>query len=211
MTIKRLGSAARLPAWPFAGRASRRVAWVGPRDASLVAAFVQGVHAVEPGTTILRQWSVDRPAACKESALTAVGRGATVIMAPHGLCAAAAIDGAHERNQPGLELSDFQLPERGRGTGRPRRGPRPLPRRRGHRLRCRERRDRALGTSIRCSRRPSPSRRVRSPSSWRAVDRSPGRIAPTHGGRTSSRAARDHEAVPGRARQRRRQLRSPPR
>jgi basic membrane lipoprotein Med (substrate-binding protein (PBP1-ABC) superfamily) len=92
------------------GQSNRRVAWVGPRDASLVGAFVQGVHAVEPGTTILRQWSIDRPAACKESALTAVGRGATVIMAPHGLCEAAALDGAHERNQPGLELSDFQLP-----------------------------------------------------------------------------------------------------
>jgi hypothetical protein len=92
------------------GQTNRRVAWVGPRDAPLVAAFVQGVHAVEPGTTILRQWSIDRPAACKESALTAVGRGATLIMAPRGLCAAAALDGAHERNQPGLELSDFQLP-----------------------------------------------------------------------------------------------------
>ena len=46
--------------------------------------------------------------------------------------------------------------------------------------------------------------------SWRAVVRSPGRIAPTHGGRTPSRAARDHETVPGRARQRRRQLRPPP-
>lgn len=91
------------------GQSEPRVAWVGPRDVSLVAAFVQGVHAIEPGTTILRQWSVDRPAACKESALTAVGRGATVIVAPHGLCAAAAIDGAHERNQPGFELSDFQL------------------------------------------------------------------------------------------------------
>ncbi len=33
-----------------------------------------------------------------------------MIVAPRGLCAAAAIDGAHERNQPGLELSDFQLP-----------------------------------------------------------------------------------------------------
>ena len=32
------------------------------------------------------------------------------MMAPHGLCAAAAIDGAHERNQPALQLSDFELP-----------------------------------------------------------------------------------------------------
>lgn len=92
------------------GQTDRRVAWVGPPDSALADAFAQGVHAVEPGTVILRAWSVDRPASCKESALGAIGRGATVVMAPHGLCAAAAIDGAHERNQPGLQLSDFELP-----------------------------------------------------------------------------------------------------
>jgi basic membrane lipoprotein Med (substrate-binding protein (PBP1-ABC) superfamily) len=92
------------------GQTDRRVAWVGPPDSALADAFAQGVHAVEPGTVILRAWSVDRPASCKESALGAIERGATVVMAPHGLCAAAAIDGAHERNQPGLQLSDFELP-----------------------------------------------------------------------------------------------------
>ena len=76
----------------------------------LANAFALGVHAVAPGTTVLRTWSPDRPGACKESALGAVAHGATVVMAPHGLCAEAAIAGAHERNQPGLQLSDFELP-----------------------------------------------------------------------------------------------------
>lgn len=88
-----------------------RVAWVGPRDPAVVAAYIAGVHEVAPGTTILRAWSSARPASCKESALGAIGRGAMVIMADHGLCAAAAVDGAHERNLPGLTLSDFQLPD----------------------------------------------------------------------------------------------------
>jgi hypothetical protein len=89
---------------------SARVAWVGPVDRALAGAFARGVHASAPGTTVLRVWSANRPAACKESALGAIGRGATVIMGARGLCADAAIAGAHERNQPGLQLSDFQLP-----------------------------------------------------------------------------------------------------
>jgi basic membrane lipoprotein Med (substrate-binding protein (PBP1-ABC) superfamily) len=104
----RLGGA--VAGFAVSGQTDRRVAWVGPPDSALADAFAQGVHAVEPGTVILRAWSVDRPASCKESALGAIERGATVVMAPHGLCAAAAIDGAHERNQPGLQLSDFELP-----------------------------------------------------------------------------------------------------
>jgi hypothetical protein len=89
---------------------SARVAWVGPVDRALAGAFARGVHASSPGTAVLRAWSAGRPAACKESALGAIGRGATVVMAARGLCADAAIAGAHERNQPGLQLSDFQLP-----------------------------------------------------------------------------------------------------
>jgi basic membrane lipoprotein Med (substrate-binding protein (PBP1-ABC) superfamily) len=87
-----------------------RVAWVGPRQPALAAAFRLGVHSVAPGTIVLRAWASGTPASCKESALGAIGRGATVVMAPHGLCAAAAIDGAHQQNHPGLELSDFELP-----------------------------------------------------------------------------------------------------
>jgi basic membrane lipoprotein Med (substrate-binding protein (PBP1-ABC) superfamily) len=104
----RLGGA--VAALAVSGQNDRRVAWVGPMDSALADSFAQGVHALEPGTVILRAWSADRPASCKESALGAIARGATVIMGPHGLCAAAAIDGAHERNQAGLELSDFELP-----------------------------------------------------------------------------------------------------
>lgn len=87
-----------------------RVAWVGPRDQALAGAFVRGVHEVAAGTTVLRAWSPDRPGSCKESALGAIARGATVVMAPHGLCAEAVIAGAHQRNQPSLQLSDFELP-----------------------------------------------------------------------------------------------------
>jgi basic membrane lipoprotein Med (substrate-binding protein (PBP1-ABC) superfamily) len=104
----RLGGA--VAALAVSGQSDRRVAWVGPKDSALADSFAEGVHALEPGTVILRAWSVDLPASCKESALGAIARGATVVMGPHGLCAAAAIDGAHERNQPGLQLSDFELP-----------------------------------------------------------------------------------------------------
>jgi hypothetical protein len=107
----RLGGIAAGLAAQEAGSRSARVAWVGPREPSVVAAYVAGVHHVAPGTTVLRAWSLSRPASCKESALGAIQRGATVVMAARGLCAAAAIDGAHERNLPGLALSDFQLPD----------------------------------------------------------------------------------------------------
>jgi hypothetical protein len=89
---------------------SPSVAWVGPRDTSAVAAYVAGVQEVAPGT-VLRAWSAPRPASCKESALGAIADGASAIMAPGGICAAAAADGAHERNLPGLALSDFELPD----------------------------------------------------------------------------------------------------
>jgi hypothetical protein len=107
----RLGGIAAGLAAQEASSRSARVAWVGPDEPPIVAAYIAGVHQAAPGTTILRAWSALRPAACKESALGAIQRGATVIMAPRGLCAAAAIDGAHERNLPGLSLADFQFPD----------------------------------------------------------------------------------------------------
>jgi basic membrane lipoprotein Med (substrate-binding protein (PBP1-ABC) superfamily) len=88
-----------------------RVAWVGPEERALANAFVEGVHDIAPAAVVLREWSADRPAACKESALEAVSRGATVVMAHRGLCAEAAIAGAHQQNTPGLRLSDFELPD----------------------------------------------------------------------------------------------------
>jgi hypothetical protein len=88
-----------------------RVAWVGPQDQPLATAFARGVHDIVPAAVVLRQWSANRPAACKEAALEAVGRGATLVMARGGLCADAAFAGVHQQNGSGLRLSDFELPE----------------------------------------------------------------------------------------------------
>lgn len=88
-----------------------RAAWVGPTDRPLAAAFARGVHDIVPGAVVLRAWSADRPAACKEAALGAIARGATVVMARGELCASAAIAGAHQQNHPGLRLTDFLLPD----------------------------------------------------------------------------------------------------
>lgn len=91
--------------------AGARVAWVGPEERALAAAFGRGVHAAAPDAAVLHQWSRSIPARCKEAALTGVGRSAVVVMAHGGLCAAAAASAAHEQNVPALELGDFLLPE----------------------------------------------------------------------------------------------------
>jgi hypothetical protein len=93
------------------GGQQARVAWVGPEERRLAGAFARGVHTIVPGATVLRAWSRDNPAACKETALGAVGRGAVVVMAHGGTCARAAIDGVHEQNRIGLQLSDFEFPD----------------------------------------------------------------------------------------------------
>jgi basic membrane lipoprotein Med (substrate-binding protein (PBP1-ABC) superfamily) len=89
---------------------SARVAWVGPEERSLAAAFGRGVHAAAPGVAVLHQWSRSVPARCKEAALTGLGRSAVVVMAHRGLCAAAAASAAHEQNMPALALGDFMFP-----------------------------------------------------------------------------------------------------
>jgi len=91
------------------GGLAARVAWVGPEETALAAAFTRGAQGVHPGTVVLRAWSAALPAACKEAALGAIARGAVVVMAHGGLCAEAAIAGAHQQNRVGLELSDFEL------------------------------------------------------------------------------------------------------
>jgi hypothetical protein len=93
------------------GGQEARVAWVGPEERRLAGAFARGVHTIVPGATVLRAWSRDNPAACKETALGAVGRGAVVVMAHGGTCARAALDGVHEQNRIGLQLSDFEFPD----------------------------------------------------------------------------------------------------
>jgi basic membrane lipoprotein Med (substrate-binding protein (PBP1-ABC) superfamily) len=89
---------------------SARVAWVGPEERALAAAFGRGVHAAAPGISVLHQWSRSVPARCKEAALTGLGRSAVVVMAHRGLCAAAAASAAHEQNVPALTLGDFLFP-----------------------------------------------------------------------------------------------------
>jgi basic membrane lipoprotein Med (substrate-binding protein (PBP1-ABC) superfamily) len=86
-----------------------RVAWVGPQERPLAAAFTRGVHASARSVTVLRQWTRAVPARCKEAALTSFDRGAVVVMAHGGLCAAAAADAAHDHNLPALSLDDFLL------------------------------------------------------------------------------------------------------
>ena len=90
--------------------AGARVAWVGPEERALAAAFGRGVHAAAPGVAVLHQWSRSVPARCKEAALTGLGRSAVVVMAHRGLCAAAAASAAHEQNMPALALGNFMFP-----------------------------------------------------------------------------------------------------
>ncbi|MFL5926133.1 MAG: hypothetical protein ACJ77E_04280 [Gaiellaceae bacterium] len=93
------------------GGRNARVAWVGPQERRLAGAFARGTHTVLPTATVLRAWSRDDPAACKEATLGAVDRGAVVVMAHRGTCSQAALSGAHEQNRVGLQLSDFEFPD----------------------------------------------------------------------------------------------------
>jgi basic membrane lipoprotein Med (substrate-binding protein (PBP1-ABC) superfamily) len=86
-----------------------RIAWVGPEERALASAFTRGARETRPGTIVLRASSADLPAACKEAALGAIARGAVVVMAHQGMCADAAIAGAHQQNRIGLQVPDFEL------------------------------------------------------------------------------------------------------
>jgi hypothetical protein len=92
------------------GGSDARVAWIGPQENGLAAAFARGVHDVLPAATVLHSWSKSVPARCKEAALGAIGRGATVVMAHGGLCADAVASAAHEQNHVALALTDFEVP-----------------------------------------------------------------------------------------------------
>lgn len=91
------------------GGVERRVAWIGPEERALLAAFTRGVHDAAPGTIVLHHWSKRVPASCKEAALATIARNAVVVMAHGGLCAEAAVAGAHEQNLVGLRLTDFEF------------------------------------------------------------------------------------------------------
>jgi len=90
--------------------ASPRVAWIGPQERSLAAGATRGLHSVVPDATMLRQWTSRVPARCKEGALAAISRGATVLIAHGGLCGEAVANAAHEQGLVGLQLGDFELP-----------------------------------------------------------------------------------------------------
>lgn len=92
------------------GGSDARVAWIGPQESALAAAFATGVHGVLPAATVLHSWSKNIPSRCKEAALGALGRGATVVMAHGGLCAEAVASAAHEQNHVALALTDFEVP-----------------------------------------------------------------------------------------------------
>jgi hypothetical protein len=92
------------------GGAAPRVAWVGPEERRLAAAFGRGVHQALPEAEVLHQWTRAIAARCKEASLIALDRGASVVMANAGVCADAAVAAAHQQNLPGLELGDFLLP-----------------------------------------------------------------------------------------------------
>jgi hypothetical protein len=92
------------------GGSRASAAWVGPQEPYLTAEFARGVHSVAPGATVLRAVSGPKAARCKEAALGVLARGAVVVMAHGGLCAAAAAAAAHDAARPGLELADFELP-----------------------------------------------------------------------------------------------------
>jgi len=92
------------------GGSRASAAWVGPEEPGLTRQFAGGVHSVAPGATVLRAVAGPRAARCKEAALGVLARGAVVVMAHGGLCAAAAAAAAHDSARPALELSDFELP-----------------------------------------------------------------------------------------------------
>jgi ABC transporter substrate-binding protein PnrA-like len=92
------------------GGAHPRVAWIGPEERRLAGTFARGARSMLPNVVVFRQWSRSLPARCKEAALTAMRRGAVVVMAHKGMCADAVVAAAHQQNLPGLRIDDFELP-----------------------------------------------------------------------------------------------------
>jgi basic membrane lipoprotein Med (substrate-binding protein (PBP1-ABC) superfamily) len=92
------------------GGADARVAWVGPQERMLAAAYAGGVHRSLPAAGILSAWSERLPSRCKEAALGVIARGAVVVTAHRGLCADAVAVAAHQQNHVALSVADFELP-----------------------------------------------------------------------------------------------------
>jgi basic membrane protein A and related proteins len=92
------------------GSLDARVAWVGGRRDAVAAAFARGVHGVDPAVRVSKRWTETEPALCKEAALDAVARGASVLLTGIGACANGVLAAAREQNAVGLSLGDFERP-----------------------------------------------------------------------------------------------------
>ena len=93
------------------GALDATVAWVGGRRVAIADAFAAGARAVHPGVRVLDAWSEPDAARCKEAALDAISRGASVVLAGTGRCAEGALAGAADQNAVGLSLATFERPE----------------------------------------------------------------------------------------------------
>ena len=92
------------------GSLDARVAWVGGRREAVADAFARGVHGVDPRVRVSRRWTETEAALCKEAALDAVARGASVLLTGIGACANGVLAAAREQNAVGLSLGDFERP-----------------------------------------------------------------------------------------------------
>jgi len=93
------------------GVAQPRVAWIGPQDRPLIAAYARGVHIVNSTALVLHAPAPNERTQCKEAALGAIIRGAVAVVAHQSPCAGAVVAGAHQQNMVAMRLSDFELPE----------------------------------------------------------------------------------------------------
>lgn len=92
------------------GARAAEVAWVGGKRKPIADAFERGVHTVDGQAVVHRAWASSDPTLCKEAALDAIARGASVILTGRGRCAEGALAGARDQNAVGLTLGDFERP-----------------------------------------------------------------------------------------------------
>jgi len=92
------------------GAVGADVAWVGGKRKAVADAFERGVRAVDGRAAVIRAWTGADATHCKEAALDAIGRGASVVLAGRGRCAEGALAGAVDQNAVGLTLGDFERP-----------------------------------------------------------------------------------------------------
>jgi basic membrane lipoprotein Med (substrate-binding protein (PBP1-ABC) superfamily) len=90
------------------GAVGADVAWVGGKRKAVADAFERGVHSVDGGAAVIRAWAENDATLCKEAALDAIARGASVILTGRGRCADGALAGAADQNAVGLTLDDFE-------------------------------------------------------------------------------------------------------